>query len=80
MMKLDYVPGVSEWIHSSGDPIQTLAVSDKESCKIYVYDGRGDGKPLQTLEKIHKNPVHLIKYNVKYEVALSADKQGMLGM
>lgn len=79
MMKLDYVPGASEWIHSSGDPIQTLAVTDRESPKIYIYDGRADGKPLQILGKIHMNPVHLIKFNPKYDIVISVDKKGMLG-
>lgn len=80
MMKLEYIPGVTEWIHSSGDPIQTLAVSDKESPKIYIYDGRGDNKPLHILEKIHMNPVRLIKYNTKFDIVISVDKKGMLGM
>lgn len=80
MMKLEYVPGTIEWIHSSGDPIQTLAVSDKESSKIYIYDGRGDCIPLQILEKIHMSPVHLMKFNSKYDIAVSVDKKGMLGI
>lgn len=79
MIKLSYVPCVIEWIHSSGDPIHTLAISDKESPKIYIYDGRADGTPLRVLEKVHMNPVHIIKYNSKYDVAVSVDKKGMLG-
>lgn len=79
-MKLDYVPGAMEWIHSSGDPIETLAVADKELPNIYIYDGRADCKPLQTLDKIHMSPVHLIKFNPKYDVTVSVDKKGMLGM
>lgn len=27
---------------------------------IRIYDGRGDGKPLHVLDKLHKSPVHLI--------------------
>lgn len=69
-----------EWIHSSGEPIHTLAVSDKDSSKIYVYDGREDGKPIKIIEKIHMNPVTLIRYNHKFEIAVSVDKKGMLGM
>lgn len=80
MMKLDFVPCATEWIHSSGDPIQTLAISDKDSPKIYIYDGRDDGKPLHILEKIHMHPVHLIKFNPKYDITVSVDKKGMLGM
>ncbi|CAH1118491.1 unnamed protein product [Phaedon cochleariae] len=78
MLKLEYVPGTVEWIHGSGDPIHSLAVSDKESPNIYIYDGRSDGTHLEVLGKIHMNPVSLIKYNPKYDVAISADKKGML--
>lgn len=80
MIKLEYQPGITEWIHSSGDPIQALAVSDKESPKIYIYDGRADDKPLHVLEKLHMNPVNLIKYNPKFEIIISGDKKGMLGI
>lgn len=78
MMKLDYTPATIEWIHSSGDAMQVLAISDRDSTKIYIYDGRTGGTPLQILEKIHLNPVTLIKYNPKYDIAVSADKKGML--
>lgn len=79
MIKLEFVPYAIEWIHSSGDPVQSLAVSDKDSPKIYIYDGQAEGKPLKILEKFHMSPVHLIKYNAKFEIALSMDKKGMLG-
>nr|CAH7724621.1 unnamed protein product [Callosobruchus chinensis] len=78
MLKLDYTPNTIEWIHAPGDPIHTIAVSDKESPKIYIYDGRGDSKPLMVLEKIHMVPVSLMRYNPKSDVIISADKKGML--
>ena len=34
--------------------------SDRTSGTIRLYDGRGDGKPLETIEKLHKAPVHII--------------------
>ncbi|KAJ8972097.1 hypothetical protein NQ314_000323 [Rhamnusium bicolor] len=78
MIRLEYTPGTVEWVHGSGDPIHSLAVSNKESNKIYIYDGRATGTPLKVLEKIHMNPVCLIRYNPKYDVAISIDKKGML--
>nr|XP_023014768.1 peptidylprolyl isomerase domain and WD repeat-containing protein 1-like [Leptinotarsa decemlineata] len=78
MLRLDYVPGTVEWIHSSGDPIHSLAVSDKESPKIYIYDGKSNETYLNVLDKIHMNPVSLMKYNPKYDVVVSVDKKGML--
>ncbi|KAJ8982587.1 hypothetical protein NQ317_005059 [Molorchus minor] len=78
MLKVDYIPCTVEWVHGSGDPIQSLAVSDKESNKIYIYDGRSTDAALKILEKIHMNPVYLIKYNVKYDTAISIDRKGIL--
>lgn len=80
MMKLDYIPSTIEWIHGSGDAIQTLAVADQESSKIYVYDGRSTNVPLKVLEKLHLHPVTLIRYNPKYEVVISVEKTNILGM
>ncbi|XP_044261261.1 peptidylprolyl isomerase domain and WD repeat-containing protein 1 isoform X1 [Tribolium madens] len=78
MMKLDYGPNQVEWVHGPGDPVHSLAVTDSESPKIYIYDGRSDNKPLKVLEKMHTQAVVLIKYNPKYDVAVSVDKTGIL--
>lgn len=78
MMRLDYVPNQVEWIHSPGDPIQWLAVTDVDSPNIYVYDGRSNNVPLKVLEKIHSKPVVTIKFNPKFEVTVSVDKNGIL--
>lgn len=34
--------------------------SEKNSGVIRIYDGRGDEKPLVTIEKLHRSPVHLM--------------------
>lgn len=78
MMKLDYVPSTAEWVHGSGDAIHSLAVTDQDSSKIYVYDGRGNDAPIKVLEKLHLKPITLIRYNPKYDVAISVDKSGMM--
>ncbi|KAK5637915.1 hypothetical protein RI129_012210 [Pyrocoelia pectoralis] len=78
MMKLEYVPSIVEWIHSAGDAIQTLAVADWDSPKIYVYDGLGGNKPIRVLERIHTVPVLLIKYNHCFGFSISVDKIGMV--
>ncbi|XP_060535102.1 peptidylprolyl isomerase domain and WD repeat-containing protein 1 [Cylas formicarius] len=78
MMKLDYAPGTIEWIHGPGDAVHTLAVADVDSPTIYIYDGRSTNVPLKVLEKLHSNPVVLIRYNHKYDVTISSDKSGIL--
>ncbi|KZS04680.1 peptidylprolyl isomerase domain and WD repeat-containing protein 1 [Daphnia magna] len=78
MMKLSYIPGCCEWVHSPGDPISVLAVSESENGTINLYDGHGINKPIHQLEKLHNKPVTLIKYNPVYEAVISVDKQGIL--
>lgn len=78
MMRLDYVPLCCEWIHSPGDAISALAVSDADSNKVYIYDGQGTTNHLHVFEKLHTRPVVIIKYNPVFEVALSVDQAGIL--
>ncbi|KAK9892527.1 hypothetical protein WA026_020512 [Henosepilachna vigintioctopunctata] len=78
MMRLEYVPSVLEWIHSPSDAIHTLAVCDLNTPNIYIYDGQGDGNPLKVLEKMHTKSVTVLKYNSKYDVTISVDKDGIL--
>ncbi|GAB6022344.1 Peptidylprolyl isomerase domain and WD repeat containing protein 1 [Chamberlinius hualienensis] len=78
MLKLEFIPYCCEWIHTPGDTIAALAVSDVQSSKIYVYDGHGTSTPLQILERLHYQPVCLIKFNPVCEVVVSVDKSGML--
>ncbi|KAJ8305534.1 hypothetical protein KUTeg_016079 [Tegillarca granosa] len=40
MMKLDFIPQTSAWIHNSGDPIAAMAISVKEGNAIHIFDGR----------------------------------------
>ncbi|XP_028401226.1 peptidylprolyl isomerase domain and WD repeat-containing protein 1-like [Dendronephthya gigantea] len=77
MMKIGYEPGQCEWIYSRGAAIAALACSEKDSGKIHIYDGRGNNVPLNTIG-IHTKPITFIKYNSKYDVAVSADEAGMI--
>lgn len=79
MMRLDYVPGTAEFIHRPGDAIQTIAVSDAENQKAYVYDSRETNTPLHVLEKLHTKPIVLMRYNPKFDTCISVDKNGILG-
>lgn len=46
---------------TGNDVIQALAISDSESGKIYIYDGKGEDKPIHVLDKIHSNSVKFIE-------------------
>ncbi len=60
ILKFDYMPKALCWVHEPSAAQSLLAVSDMDSPKIRIYDGRGDGQPLFTLEKIHRAPVHVM--------------------
>ncbi|XP_014103571.1 peptidylprolyl isomerase domain and WD repeat-containing protein 1 [Bactrocera oleae] len=78
IIKLGFTPLCTEWIHSSGDAVHTLAVSDKDSNKIVIYDGQGNGDVLKILEKLHSSPVVAMCYNLPFETVISVDKNGIL--
>uniref|UniRef100_A0A8C5B717 peptidylprolyl isomerase n=1 Tax=Gadus morhua TaxID=8049 RepID=A0A8C5B717_GADMO len=80
MLKLGYVfhPGQCEWIYNPGDPIYTVAVSEKSTGKIFVFDGRGNSEPLHIFDKMHTSPLSKICLNPKFRVIVSADKAGMI--
>ncbi|KAH9500675.1 Peptidylprolyl isomerase domain and WD repeat containing protein 1 [Bulinus truncatus] len=78
MLKLGYHPSCGGWLYKEGDPIAALAIAEKDTSKIYVYDGRGTNTPLKLLEKLHQASVTLIKYNPVFEFAVSSDKKGII--
>ena len=66
ILKFDYTPKAVCWVHQAGAGQTLLAVSDVNSSAIRIYDGRGDGKPLHTLDKIHRAPVHVMTVSRPY--------------
>lgn len=52
--------------------------SEKDTGKIHLYDGRGGSDILVTIETLHSNPVHLMKYNPVANVVVSCDEGGMI--
>ena len=79
IMRLEYVPGHAQFIHTPGDAIHTLAVTDSESPNIYIYDSRGNNTPMSVLDRVHTKSVCLIKYNSRFDTVVSVDKNGILG-
>lgn len=60
IIKFGFTPKACCWVHQPGAGQSLLAVSDVASPRIRIYDGRGDGKPMYELDKIHRAPVHLM--------------------
>ncbi|XP_067632831.1 peptidylprolyl isomerase domain and WD repeat-containing protein 1 [Eurosta solidaginis] len=78
IIKLGFTPLCTEWIHSPGDAVHSLAVSDKDTNKIYIYDGQGNGDVLRILDKLHSAPVVAMCYSLAMETVISVDKNGIL--
>ena len=77
-IKIKFVPYKCIWIHSHGDPIQAIAVSDSETPRIYVYDSAGKSSPLKILDSLHMSPVSTMKYNHVYSTVVSIDSKGFV--
>eukprot|EP01132_Coremiostelium_polycephalum_P007544 gene7544-9275_t len=77
--KLPYIPLTCEWIVPLNSLKTIVAISSRESSEINIYDVKGDDPsvPIQKV-KIHRKPVHLMKYNSVYNTMISADVGGMI--
>lgn len=81
MVKLEFVPLMCSFVHSSRQALSTLAVSDSQSSSIYLYDGRtlNIKEPLGVISKIgHASPVSIISYCPKYDLAISCDQSSII--
>jgi peptidylprolyl isomerase domain and WD repeat-containing protein 1 len=78
MITLPYVPRAACWIHSRSAAQTLLAISEQDKPVVRLYDGRGDGKPLATIDAVHRAPVSLLAYNEPYDCVVSADESGMV--
>ncbi|KAK7469279.1 Peptidyl-prolyl cis-trans isomerase cyp15 [Stygiomarasmius scandens] len=78
IIKLGYTPHACCWVHKRGQAQGLLAVSDAASGTIRLYDGRGTDTPLETVESLHRFPVHLMTYSDRYETVISADEGGFV--
>ncbi|KAH9179134.1 hypothetical protein EDB89DRAFT_2111335 [Lactarius sanguifluus] len=70
MIKLGFTPKACCW--------GILAISEQNSGTIRLYDGRGDGQPLETVEKLHRFPIHLMTYSDRFDCVISADEGGFV--
>ncbi|GAA0141588.1 chaperone [Lithospermum erythrorhizon] len=78
MLRLPFVPGAVEWVYKQGDVKAKLAVSDRNSSFVHVYDARaGTNEPIISKE-IHLAPVKVMKYNHVFDIVISADEKGII--
>jgi len=78
MINLDFKPLACCWVHRKGQAQGLIAISDTATGCIRIYDGRGEGKVLQLVEKLHRYPVHIMAYADRYDTVVSADESGFV--
>ncbi|KAK7677765.1 hypothetical protein QCA50_019317 [Cerrena zonata] len=77
MLTLGYKPNACCWVHRRGQAQGLLAISEQGSGVIRIYDGR-DGTLLETIDKLHRNPVHIMSYSDRFDTVVSADEAGFI--
>ncbi|XP_026418533.1 peptidyl-prolyl cis-trans isomerase CYP71-like isoform X1 [Papaver somniferum] len=78
MIRLPFVPGTVEWVYKQGDVKAKLAISDRNSPFVHIYDARsGTNEPIISKE-IHMGPVKVMKYNQIFDTVISADEKGII--
>ncbi|QCE09438.1 hypothetical protein DEO72_LG10g657 [Vigna unguiculata] len=78
MIRLPYTPGAVEWVYKQGDVKARLAISDRNSSFVHIYDAQaGSNDPIVSKE-IHMCPIKVMKYNAVYDSVLSADAKGII--
>ncbi|KAH0454720.1 hypothetical protein IEQ34_016644 [Dendrobium chrysotoxum] len=78
MLRLPFVPGAVEWVYKQGAVKAKLAISERHSNFVHVYDAHaGSNEPIISRE-IHMGPLKVMKYNHMYDTVISADARGVL--
>ncbi|XVF19749.1 hypothetical protein REPUB_Repub11eG0137600 [Reevesia pubescens] len=78
MIRLPYVPGAIEWVYKQGDVKAKVAISDRNSSFVHIYDARaGSNEPIIS-GKIHLGPVKVMRYNSVFDSVISADEKGII--
>ncbi|KAL7267971.1 Peptidyl-prolyl cis-trans isomerase cyp15 [Rhizina undulata] len=77
---LSHPPKSTCWVHKRGSSLPLLAIADTINPEINIYDGRGSNvaKPLYVVQNLHRNVVHLMAFNDKYDCVISCDESGMV--
>jgi peptidylprolyl isomerase domain and WD repeat-containing protein 1 len=77
LFKLNYEPYSVCWIYQKGQSQALLAVSEKETKNIHLYDGRGGPSVIKTITP-HPVPVHIMRFNPIANTVVSIDEGGMV--
>lgn len=78
MMRLSFVPGTIEWVYKPGNVKAKLAISNRDSADVHIYDARSGSTEAIISNKIHMGPVKVMKYNHVSDIVISADDKGVI--
>jgi peptidylprolyl isomerase domain and WD repeat-containing protein 1 len=78
MLKLTFHPKAVEWVFKQGDARAKLAISDKASPYVHMFDARsGSNEPIIS-KHIHMGPMQVMKYSPALDIVVSADAKALL--
>lgn len=78
MIRLSFLPGCVEWVYKQGDAKARLAISDRNSSFVHIYDARAGTNESIISREIHFGPVQVMKYNPVFDTVVSADTKGII--
>ncbi|CAI5487257.1 unnamed protein product, partial [Closterium sp. Naga37s-1] len=78
MLKLPFEPSAVCFLFKPDNAIAKLAVADKNSPEIHVFDARGGTNEAVGRVKVHGAPVVAMQFNVAANVVVSTDASGMI--
>ncbi|XP_028808292.1 peptidyl-prolyl cis-trans isomerase CYP71 [Neltuma alba] len=78
MIRLPYIPGAVEWVYKQGDVKARLAISDRNSSFVHIYDARAGSNEPMISKEVHLSPIKVMKFNPLYDSVISADTKGLI--
>lgn len=78
MIRLPFIPGTVEWVYKQGDVKAGLAISDRNSSFVHIYDARADSNEPLISKKVHMGPIKVMRYSPVFDTVISADDKGII--
>ncbi|KAG0602485.1 hypothetical protein M758_10G017100 [Ceratodon purpureus] len=78
MLKLTFHPNAVEWVFKQGDARAKLAISDKASPFVHIFDARSGSNEPVISKHIHMGPMKVMKYSPALDIVVSADAKALL--
>lgn len=77
MIKLDFAPRAVCWVFERAQARPLVAVSDKDSPAVHLFDGRAENDSgLVCTASVHPQPVGVMRYHHRTNTVVSIDDQG----